>query len=73
MSWQFMPHAPEMRSAQAAMLKSAKAPNVPKVPGYTATGLYFKKHGREVLTLALALTLTLTLTLTLPLSLIPNP
>ena len=48
MSWQFMPHAPEMRSAQAAMLKSAKAPTVPKVPGYTATGLYFKKHGREV-------------------------
>ena len=32
MSWQFMPHAPEMRSAQAAMLKSAKAPTVPKVP-----------------------------------------
>ena len=47
------------------------------MPGYTATGLYFKKHGREVLTLALALTLTLTLTLTLALtltlSLIPNP
>ena len=31
--WQFMPHAAEMRSAQAAMLKSAKAPTVPKVPG----------------------------------------
>jgi hypothetical protein len=48
MSWQFMPHAAEMRSAQAAMLKSAKAPTVPKVPGYTASGLFFKKHGREV-------------------------
>jgi hypothetical protein len=48
MSWQFMPHAAEVRSAQAAMLKSAKAPVVPKVPGYTASGLYYKKHGREV-------------------------
>ena len=39
------------------------------MPGYTATGLYFKKHGREVLTLTLALALTLTLTLTLALAL----
>ena len=48
MVWQFMPHAAEVRSAQAAMLKSAKAPVVPKIPAYTATGLRVKKHGKEV-------------------------
>jgi len=48
MSWQFMPNGAEKRSAQAAMLKSRKAPRVPEVPGYTASGLYYKKHGREL-------------------------
>lgn len=48
MSWQFMPHAPEMRAAQALLLKKGKSPIVPKVPCYTVTGLRYKKHGREV-------------------------
>lgn len=48
MSWQFKPSAGEMRAAQALSLKTAKAPVVPKIPAYTATGLRVKKHGKEV-------------------------
>lgn len=46
MSWQFMPHAPEIRAAQAMSLK--KGGQAPKVPGYVASGIVYKKHGREV-------------------------
>jgi len=48
MSWQFKPSAGEMRAAQALSVKTAKAPVVPKIPAYTATGLRVKKHGKEV-------------------------
>ena len=33
---------------------AAKAPSVPKIPAYTATGLRYKKHGREVQPIFLA-------------------
>lgn len=49
MSWQFMPHAAEERAA--ALLKKGAAP---KVPGYTAPGIFYKKHGRLVQPIFLA-------------------
>ena len=48
MVWQFGPHAAEQRAAQALMVKSMKAPVVPKVPAYMVPGMAYDKRGKEV-------------------------
>jgi len=46
MLWQLSPGAAEVRSAQALLVKSMKAPVVPKLPAYMVPGLEYVKQVR---------------------------
>mmetsp|Transcript_19846 Transcript_19846/g.45760 ORF Transcript_19846/g.45760 Transcript_19846/m.45760 type:complete len:334 (-) Transcript_19846:348-1349(-) len=54
MVWQFMPHAPEQMSAAALLVKTMKAPNVPKIPGYLTDSIVYSKRGKQVRPIFLA-------------------
>uniref|UniRef100_A0A7S4FCC1 Uncharacterized protein n=1 Tax=Chrysotila carterae TaxID=13221 RepID=A0A7S4FCC1_CHRCT len=54
MVWQFTPHAAEQFAAAQLMIKTMKAPTVPKIPAYITDSLVYTRRGKQVRPIFLA-------------------